>query len=219
MSVETEHAGLMDRLYRHQRHVYDLTRKYYLIGRDPMLAGLDVPEGGTVLEIGCGTGRNLVAAARRYPTARLHGIDISREMLASAGAAVVKAGTQGRTRLAHADAATFDPRRVFGRERFDRVFIAYAVSMIPAWQRVMESAAQRLEAGGALHVVDFGNLAGFPSAAQRLFSAGLALHHVTPRPGLFAFAAEIAARHGLVAEARRLHRGFTWLAILRRPAE
>ena len=27
-------AALMDRMYRHQRHIYDLTRKFYLLGRD-----------------------------------------------------------------------------------------------------------------------------------------------------------------------------------------
>ena len=28
---------LMDRIYRHQRHVYDVTRKYYLLGRDRLI--------------------------------------------------------------------------------------------------------------------------------------------------------------------------------------
>ena len=34
-------AGLMDRIYRHQRHVYDITRKYHLLGRDEDLELLD----------------------------------------------------------------------------------------------------------------------------------------------------------------------------------
>ena len=71
----------MDRIYRHQRHVYDLTRRYYLFGRDRLLRELQPPPGGRVLEIGCGTARNLLAAHDLYPTARLFGIDISREML------------------------------------------------------------------------------------------------------------------------------------------
>ena len=74
-------------MYRYQRHIYDLTRKYYLLGRDRLIAGLDVPPGGTVLEVGCGTGRNLVLAARRYPAARLFGLDISAAMLDTAQAA------------------------------------------------------------------------------------------------------------------------------------
>src|SRR5690242_4413087 len=33
-------AELMDRLYRRQRHVYDATRKYYLLGRDRLIVRL-----------------------------------------------------------------------------------------------------------------------------------------------------------------------------------
>jgi S-adenosylmethionine-diacylgycerolhomoserine-N-methlytransferase len=57
----------MDGVYRRQRHFYDLTRKYYLLGRDRMIAGLGVPPNGTVLELGCGTGRNIILAARHHP--------------------------------------------------------------------------------------------------------------------------------------------------------
>src|ERR1700733_2847143 len=74
-------AELMDRTYRHQRHVYDFTRKYYLLGRDPMIAELCPGDGDRVLEIGCGTGRNLTAAARRFPGAHFFGVDVSNAML------------------------------------------------------------------------------------------------------------------------------------------
>ena len=36
----TGSAVLMDRIYRHQRHIYNLSRKYYLLGRDRMIAEL-----------------------------------------------------------------------------------------------------------------------------------------------------------------------------------
>ena len=69
MTDAADASTLMDRMYRHQRHIYDLTRKFYLLGRDRLIAALD-PAAGDVLEIGCGTGRNLILAARRYPNAR-----------------------------------------------------------------------------------------------------------------------------------------------------
>ena len=56
-------AALMDRIYRRQRHVYDFTRKYYLLGRDELIERLAPPADSRVLEIGCGTARNLIAAA------------------------------------------------------------------------------------------------------------------------------------------------------------
>ena len=85
-------ATLMDGIYRYQRHIYDVSRRYYLLGRDRMIAELDVPAGGSVLEVGCGTARNLVAIARAYPNAQVYGIDISTEMLKSAEANVRRAG-------------------------------------------------------------------------------------------------------------------------------
>ncbi|RYE69155.1 MAG: hypothetical protein EOP17_04230 [Rhizobiaceae bacterium] len=44
---EIGHAGRMDRMYRYQRHIYDLTRKYYLLGRDGTIAGLKVADATT----------------------------------------------------------------------------------------------------------------------------------------------------------------------------
>src|ERR1700710_1656778 len=78
----------MNRMYRWQRHIYDATRRYYLLGRDRLIAGLRPAAGESVLEIGCGTGRNLVLAARLYPDARFFGIDVSTEMLTSATTAI-----------------------------------------------------------------------------------------------------------------------------------
>lgn len=219
MDRTLDHGALMDRIYRWQRRFrfYDLTRKYYLLARDPMIAGLAPPPGGTMLEIGCGTGRNLVRAARLYPGVALHGIDISREMLAAAGAAVERNGLRGRVRLAFADAAGFDPVATFGREDYDRIFISYAVSMIPQWRAVVESAARRLAPGGALHIVDFGDMAGLPGWSKAAMYTWLRWYHVTPRPDLFAVAGDVAAALGGTSEERRPHRGFSWIGIVRKP--
>jgi S-adenosylmethionine-diacylgycerolhomoserine-N-methlytransferase len=35
-------ARRMDAMYRYQRHIYDLTRKFYLLGRDRLLASLPI---------------------------------------------------------------------------------------------------------------------------------------------------------------------------------
>ena len=43
-----DHGALMDRVYRHQRHFYDLTRRWYLLGRDRLIADLAPLHGGTV---------------------------------------------------------------------------------------------------------------------------------------------------------------------------
>ena len=68
----------MDRMYAPQVAIYDLTRKYYLIGRDRLVDGIAASPGQTVLEIGCGTGRNLIRIGHTYPGVRLLGLDAAR---------------------------------------------------------------------------------------------------------------------------------------------
>lgn len=218
MLTKIEHGPLMDRVYRHQRHFYDATRKYYLLGRDPMIAGLTPPANGSILEIGCGTGRNLVMAGEAYPTTKLFGVDISNEMLSTARKKVMAAGLGERTQLAYADAAKFDPSSLFGLAQFDRIFISYAVSMIPQWENVMREAVNHLAVGGELHIVDFGDLKDLPGAARAALYKWLEWYHVTPRNDLFEIAETIAVGAGAHAEAQRLYRGFAWISIIRRTA-
>ena len=74
----------MDKVYRRQRHFYDLTRKYYLLVRDHLVRQLDARPGERVIEIGCGTARNLIRIAETYPGTKLFGLDASAEMLRTA---------------------------------------------------------------------------------------------------------------------------------------
>lgn len=218
MFAKIEHGRLMDRVYRHQRHFYDATRKYYLLGRDPMIAGLNPPERGSILEIGCGTGRNLVLAGEAYPKTSLYGIDISHEMLATARKKVTAAGLGDRAHLAHADAADFSPVTLFGRRQFDRIFISYAVSMIPQWEAVMREAVSHLTPGGALHVVDFGDLRDLPGFTRTALYKWLEWYHVTPRNELLDVADKIAVETETETEAQRLYGGFAWISVIRRKA-
>ena len=156
-------------------------------------------------------------AARRYPQASFFGIDISREMLDTAGAAVARAGLGERVRLAFADAERFEPQKVFGRSGFERIFISYVVSTIPSWRSVMAEAFVHLLPGGELHIVDFGEQHELPAWFRTGLRAWLRWHHVTPRPDLFDVAASIAAAAGGGAIERRLYRDFAWLAVLRKP--
>ena len=210
------HAALMDGVYRRQRHIYDLTRKYYLLGRDRMLAGLDVPHEGAVLEMGCGTGRNMVLAARRYPEARLFGFDISAEMLRTAGAALAREGIASRTRLALGDATDFDALALFGRERFDRVFISYALSMIPGWERTIGQGLRCLAPGGSLHIVDFGSQERLPGWFRSGLRGWLARFHVSPRDGLHAELERQAKAEGMSVDFETLYRGYAVRAVVRR---
>ncbi|MBV8449105.1 MAG: class I SAM-dependent methyltransferase [Hyphomicrobiales bacterium] len=207
-------AALMDRIYRRQRHIYDATRKFYLLGRDGLLAGLSPPPGASVLEIGCGTGRNLIKLANTYPDTLCHGLDVSVEMLDTAERAIERAGLRDRIRLGKADATSFDPVALFGRASFDRVVISYALSMIPGWREVLGRAADCLSTQGSLHIVDFGNQASLPAGFRVVLNRWLALFHVTPRLTLAADLAQIARAKGLYLETASRFGGYALCAIL-----
>ncbi len=210
------HAQLMDGIYRRQRHVYDATRKYYLLGRDRLVAGLDVPPGGAVLELGCGTGRNLLFAARRFPQARLYGLDISEAMLETARQNLRSELREERVVLAAGDATSFDAEQLFGRAKFDRVYFSYALSMIPDWEKALSMAVDCIAIGGSLHIVDFGAQEKLPRWFRAALRAWLRRFHVEPRALLAAELASQAERLGGRVEFTPLHRGYAWHAVLRR---
>ena len=200
----------MDRVYRRQRHIYDLTRRYYLLGRDTLIDGLDAPPESRILEMGCGTGRNLVAVARRYPSAVVHGIDISSEMLASAARASELSGLSAHIRLAPADATDFDPAAHFGVPRFDRVFFSYTLSMIPDWRRSLRHALDLLEPSGSVHVVDFGQQERLPGWAKSVLFQWLRQFHVSPRGELADELSRLAGDSNRTLDFRALFRGYSW---------
>lgn len=202
------HGELMDGIYRTQRHFYDLTRKYYLLGRDGLIADIAPPPGGSVLEIGCGTGRNLVAVGRVWPDAQLFGLDISEAMLETAREAIRKDGLAGRAQVAQGDACDFDAEALFGRATFDRVFISYALSMIPDWKRALVQAAACVAPGGRLEVVDFGQQDKLPQLWRRALFGWLAQFHVAPRGELARMIEGLARETGSAGYSRSLYRGY-----------
>jgi S-adenosylmethionine-diacylgycerolhomoserine-N-methlytransferase len=210
-------ALLMDRMYRRQRHIYDATRKYYLLGRDGAIAALTPQPGETVLEIGCGTGRNLIAVARRFPAAAVYGLDISSEMLATAGALIRCAGLDGRVTLAQGDATDFDPQKLFGHAAFDRVLVSYALSMIPPWREALAQAIDVVAEGGALQIVDFGDQAGLPRLLRAGLRRWLAAFDVTPRDALGAELAALARQRGARGRAFALYGGYAVRATVEKP--
>lgn len=217
MDAQPANASLMDGIYRHQRHIYDLTRRYYLLGRNDLIAALQPPAGGSVLEIGCGTARNLVLTAERYPDAQLFGIDISSEMLKSADAMVSKSAIRDRVSLAQGDATRFDAAELFGVPRFDRVFLSYSLSMIPGWEAALHQAMQAVAPGGELYVVDFGQQTALPNWFGKGLKSWLARFHVTPRENLGRAMAALATDHRGQVTFSSIYRDYARIGAIRLP--
>jgi S-adenosylmethionine-diacylgycerolhomoserine-N-methlytransferase len=167
------HRDFLNRYYKWSRPIYDLTRKYYLFGRDTLITELVREPWRSLVEIGPGTGRNLQKIARKRPDAVLGGVEPCDEMLALA-----------RKRLPHAmwvrgfaEDARFDD--VMGGP-VDRVMCSYSLSMMGDPDAAIDRALEQLGPHGELAVVDFGDLAGAPRVVRESFHTWLNTFHVTP---------------------------------------
>lgn len=188
-------AAKMDKQYRYQRYVYDVSRKYYLFGRDTLLNEMDVQPGESVLEIGCGTARNLLKLAYRYPGVNLYGADASSAMLEIAGNKLQGTLYENKIILQQGLADQLS-HRDFGLEKpFDHIVFSYVLSMIPGWQSALHHALQLLRPGGYLHVVDFSDQASMPHWFRGVLLQWLEWFHVHPDPEILNHLEQMATQH------------------------
>ncbi|MCP5474219.1 MAG: methyltransferase [Rhodanobacteraceae bacterium] len=138
------------RYYRWHARIYDLTRWSFLFGRDRLIEEIVAQVGPAprrILEIGCGTGRNLQALAERFPKAELHGVDLSADMLDQAGKRL--AHCSDRLKLHHSAYAGLPGQ-------YDLIVASYLLSMVgPGLDQLLADASDNLSARGRIAVVDF----------------------------------------------------------------
>jgi S-adenosylmethionine-diacylgycerolhomoserine-N-methlytransferase len=219
VSVATQDAARhMDGIYEYQRYIYNATRKYYLLGRDRLIGELQPDGGSTVLEIGCGTGRNLIHAAKCCPNARFIGFDISQSMLKTARTSIARAGLSDRIDVYHADATAFDLSSLCGEAHVGRVFISYTLSMIPAWRQVLPRALEAAAPGGRLYILDFGQQEALPRWFKAVLFTWLRQFSVHPRAELKPELAKLTSGTGATLEFRRWYRGYADFAVITKPA-
>lgn len=205
----------MDRMYRLQRYFYDLTRKYYLLGRDQLLDEMNFQPGERLLEAGCGTARNLIILAKRYPDSHFYGLDASAAMLETAQAKADAAGVANiDLQTALADDFTFDG--TFGlTEKFDKIFFSYSISMIPPWRESIENALANLKPGGELFIVDFYDQRGLPAPFRRFLKWWLAKFHVKFWPDLMPYLESLQSDGTTSVTIRPLFRRYSFIARIR----
>lgn len=211
MSSDQQHARLMDAIYRPQQAIYDATRKYYLFGRDRMIKELNAQNNNHVLEIGCGTGRNLIHAHGHYPYPQYYGMDISQVMLDTAHKQIAQRGLSESMKLARGDARDFDPMALFGRSTFDRIFFSYSLSMIPQWEIALQHALHLLSEQGSIHVVDFSTGKGLYQPFRWALRRWLRAFHVFPDARLGPVFHQMIEAEGFHAEQTDIMGGYAIL--------
>ncbi len=158
----------MQAYYRFQSRIYDLTRWAFLFGRSSILKTLPYEEEAelVIMEVGCGTGKNLLRLANRFPNASLIGIDVSRDMLKICEKKLV--GEEDRLTLLEG---------YYGKipilQRPDVILFSYCLTMVnPGWDLLLREAASDLKPGGHILVVDFHD------SPIALFKRHMSGHHV-----------------------------------------
>jgi S-adenosylmethionine-diacylgycerolhomoserine-N-methlytransferase len=167
------HRRFLNGYYGTSRHFYDVTRKYYLFGRDRALAELAKESWSTLVEVGPGTGRNLRVLHRARPDARLGGVEPCDAMLAHARARCTWAHLQPGF------AETADLSAVHGA-RPDRILFSYCLSMVGDPRAALARARQQVAPGGSVVVVDFADMADMPGPLRRGLRAWVGAYRVTP---------------------------------------
>jgi len=183
----------MERIYRVQRHFYDATRPFFLFGRDRLLNRIVALHKSRILEVGCGTGRNLRWLTRKMPSAELFGLDISSQMLQTAQAKLRREKLSS-IQLVHASAEEWNYRQTFDQSQpFDIIFFSYSLSMIPDGRRAREGAIANLNPKGTLLVVDFWDQRDWPGWRQKFLVRGLGVFHVRHDPAVIEYLDSLSA--------------------------
>lgn len=207
----------MDNMYRWTRHIYDVTRKYYLLGRDQLISNLDAKDGQNICEVGCGTARNLRKTAKRYPNANFYGLDASDEMLKTAEIRMVKANVQNKVTLKQGFSQNFDPVALFGLDKpLDKIMFSYALSIIPPWQESIDHALELLPAGGEIHIVDFDGQEDLPKPVSKFIFWWLKQFHVFHKPEILDYLKRLEVEKKGSLEVHHLYKKYTYRAIFRK---
>ncbi len=151
-TLDTQAASL-EAFYAPQAEAYDRFRERLLTGRDELVQDLvaRLPvTGGVLVELGAGTGRNLVRFGDRLARFdAVHAVDLCPSLLAVAR----RRAAERRWRnvvISEADATLWQPP-----QPVDAVLMSYSLSMMPPWREILAQVRTMLRPGGWLALVDF----------------------------------------------------------------
>jgi ubiquinone/menaquinone biosynthesis C-methylase UbiE len=117
--------------------------------RSQAVSRLELKQGSRVLEVGCGTGRNLAPLLHAVgPEGHVYGVDLSEGMLAEAKELCTRRGWHN-VELIRADAAEYALP-----EPVDGVIFSLSYAVIPHHQEALRHAWDQLRQGGRLVIMD-----------------------------------------------------------------
>lgn len=136
--------------------MYDVLNRVLTLGLDVWwrrralgdLAEMAAPR--RVLDLATGTGDVALGLARKFPEARIVGLDLTAAMLAIARRKVERAGLAARIELREGDAGALP----FGEGEFDAVTCAFGFRNFPDRRQALEECRRVLAEGGRVVVLE-----------------------------------------------------------------
>jgi S-adenosylmethionine-diacylgycerolhomoserine-N-methlytransferase len=136
------------RHYKKDASIYDFNRRFFLFGRNRLINQIaKTLSPSSILEIGCGTGVNLIKLNKLFPDSKITGLDVSPEMLQVA-----------RTKISRNANITlindmFDQHTSL--PTFDLILCSYTASTVPNLSLFLNTIATHLTDQGHFACVDF----------------------------------------------------------------
>ena len=132
---------------------YDTMNRIMSLGLDRLwrraaIRGIEIPEGGRILDLACGTGDFTVEIARRWPDSRITGVDLTPEMIDIARKKLSDAG--GVTFLA-GDAQNLSMLETQG---YSLIVCAFGFRNFPDKAKALSECRKLLAPGGRLIVLE-----------------------------------------------------------------
>jgi ubiquinone/menaquinone biosynthesis C-methylase UbiE len=170
---ETEHSHEAEGALLHRPRLFDWLVQVIMLGRERklrewMLKLIDLESGDVVLDVGCGTGTLLLAAAERVgPSGALHGIEPSTEMAAHARQKAEARGVSLEVVEGSAGSLPYPPAS------FDAVFCTLVLHHLPTPMRDVAIREMRrvLRPCGRVVIIDWQR----PKSLARAITGGLSL--------------------------------------------
>lgn len=148
--IDNSHNRKLKKYYRLHARLYDATRWSFLFGRKKLLNNLpELPPEPRILEVGCGTGKNIRLLKHLYPEAEIVGVDLSDDMLKLARQ---KVSEYDQVSLICQDYGS----EHIGRIDFDLILLSYSLTMMEKpLKNIFQKMNGDLAADGCLAIVDF----------------------------------------------------------------